>query len=221
MWRLRFFLKRLKMWSGYIFAASKVFKVEGITLAASSPYHYAIARSQSDGTWYESARLKTWIEKAKSLPPGATVFDVGGFNGIYGLTAALANPKAKVFIFEPDPVNARHIEKNTRINNLENCTLVEAAVSDKNGEIAFSGDGSTGSKVQTWGKPVKSITLASYGSPELLKIDVEGHEPQALKGADLSRTRTVFIEVNAHETLERLTAFRLVSREGENALLER
>lgn len=155
----------------------------------------------SEGSWDELQLLPAWIEKAKQ---SSLIFDVGGFNGIYGILAAKANPNAKVVIFEPDPTNIEHIISNLALNSVD-AYVVEAAVSDHDGTIKFSADGSTGSRITSWGVETRCVTLASFGSPELLKIDIEGHELEALKGADISKTKSIFIEENHTPLLEGFT----------------
>ena len=163
-----------------------------LTLSFSTPYHHARAYDMTHGAWDELPLLKDWMEYARGAD---LIFDVGGYNGIYGILAAKANPHAHVLIFEPDPVNAEHIRTNIALNNVH-AQVVEMAISDYQGFIRFSGDGSTGSKVASWGTEIPCGKLSQFGSPELLKVDVEGHELEVLKGADLTNTKILFAEVN-------------------------
>src|SRR5436309_283093 len=73
-----------------------------IELYFHAPYHHARAKAFSLGQWDELSLLPLWIEESKK---SALIFDVGGYNGIYGLFAAKANPSAKIFIFEPGTLN--------------------------------------------------------------------------------------------------------------------
>ncbi len=182
-----------------------------VRLQFTTPYHHSIAQSQGTGQWEELELLKDWIEYAKT---SSIIFDVGGYNGIYGLFAKKANPAAKVYIFEPDPVSADHIRMNQRVNGLT-IHLIQKAATDHEGIINFSGDGSSGSRVTEWGTPMGATMLRSYGAPDLLKIDIEGHEPEALKGADISKVRALFIEMNHPIDIE----FREIKRIGKTAIL--
>ncbi len=205
-WAYRLFRKRLRHQIDYRFAKwrgvrSYPLQVGDITvdLYYHAPYHHARAEAFAAGNWDETPLLPIWVEEAKK---SSLIFDVGGYNGIYGILAAKANPAAKIFIFEPDPINAEHIRRNLQKNNVE-CTLVEAAVSDHEGTAKFSGGGGTGSKITNWGAlELKTVRLSSFGSPDLLKIDTEGHEPEALRGADLSNTKAIFMEMNHDLPLE-------------------
>ena len=188
---LNFWLSDKKAYTGDIHGIPLV-------LAYFTPYHHARAKDMIEGKWDEHALLKVWIEEAKKA---SVIFDVGGYNGIYGLLAKKANPNATVYIFEPDPINAFHIRENERLNKVD-IRLIPKAATDyfHDGFINFSGDGSTGSRVAPWGEPVQATMLRDYGSPDLMKIDIEGHEPEALKGADLTNTKTIFAELNSEET---------------------
>lgn len=168
--------------------------VAGLSLRLhfSTAYHHSVAHAMAFGGWDELALLPDWIRYAEGA---RVIFDVGGFNGIYGLLAKKANPKADVYIFEPDPVNAWHIRENARLNKLD-IKLVTKAATDHDGTINFSGDGSSGSRVTAWGEPVAATLLSKYGAPDLMKLDIEGHEPEALRGADLSRMKYLFVEMN-------------------------
>jgi FkbM family methyltransferase len=218
----RFFKKRLRHQIDYRTAQirgirSYPVRVGDITIDLSfhAPYHHARAKAFSLEQWDEIPLLPLWVEEAKR---SSLIFDVGGYNGIYGLLAAKANPNAKVYIFELSPINADHIRRNVRMNNVH-CTVVQAAVSDHDGMAKFSGDGGTGARMTDWGEQeVKMVRLSTFGSPDLLKVDVEGHEPEVLRGANISNTKIIFIEMN-HELP--LKGYREVMRSDITAVFKR
>jgi hypothetical protein len=76
-----------------------------IRFAFFNAYHHRIAYFLHNGG-FEYAALAVWKQRAANA---TTIYDLGGFNSMYGLLAAKINPKARVLIFEPDPMNARHI----------------------------------------------------------------------------------------------------------------
>jgi FkbM family methyltransferase len=211
--KIEFFKAKLKGIKSYPVKVGDV----TIDLYFHAPYHHMRAKAFSEGDWDEIELLPEWVEEARK---SRLVFDVGGYNGIYGLLAAKANPSAKVLIFEPDPINAEHIRQNVA-KNYVNCTIIEAAVSDDEGSVKFSGSGGTGSKIVDWGAlEVKTVRLSMYGSPDLLKIDVEGHEPEALRGANISNTKTIFVEMN-HDLLPFLKGYKEVARSEITAVFKR
>ena len=46
--------------------------------------------------------------------------DVGAYVGFFALVAAHANPKARIYAFEPMPMVYERLRKNVRINQLSN-----------------------------------------------------------------------------------------------------
>ena len=102
--------------------------VNGITvrLNFSSPYHHSIAQHMAQGRYDELPLMHDWVDYAKDAK---LIFDVGGFNGIYGLLAKKSNPDAKVYVFEGDFVNVDHIRQNARANDLD-IEVVAKAVTD-------------------------------------------------------------------------------------------
>lgn len=116
------------------------------------------------------------------------VADVGGYDGIFGIIAALGNPLSSVYIFEPEPINFKQIQKNIELNKLSNVKLVESAVSDQHGTVHFDRHiGGTGGKIANKGYEVRCTTLDTFFSgkpqPTLMKIDIEGAEGRALSAA--------------------------------------
>ena len=110
-----------------------------ILLTFTTPYHHHMARDAAHGI-VEPHLMQLWIERAKS---SARIYDIGGFNGLFGLVAASVNPSAEVRIFEPDPLNVEHIKRNIAQNNLSNCTVEQIALTDHRGTERFNFEGTT------------------------------------------------------------------------------
>ena len=125
-----------------------------------------------------------------------TIFDVG-VN--YGHTAAWFSKRAKnVFVFEPDPENQLKVNELLNIRNITNVTIINTAISDVEGTSdfhikAFSGQNSLsqidhGDYIKTIQVAVTTIdkVCATHNIQQisLLKIDVEGYEPEVLQGAE-------------------------------------
>jgi FkbM family methyltransferase len=184
-----FLLARLKGQSSLQVEISGI----ALNLSYSVPYHFAFAKAMQEGYW-ERELISIWIQESMNAE---LIFDIGAFCGVYGLFAAKANPKASIVMFEPDPINAYHIRRNLKINSVSNARLVEAVASEADGTINFAFAGSTGSKVVPWGTPKKCVKVSSYGSARLMKIDTEGHEPEILRGSDLSNTKIICSEMQS------------------------
>ncbi|WP_330172229.1 FkbM family methyltransferase [Streptomyces sp. NBC_01498] len=166
---------------------------------------------------YESASLGHWSRLAAG---SRTVVDVGAHVGYYAMIAALAAPGAKVHAFEPVPPIHARLAVNHRANGLKNLELHQNGVSDHMGiadiniRFPLSNLLSTGSSLEEFTKPVASafttrVRLVTVDGVmgdtpvDLIKIDVEGHEPSVLAGARrvIERDRPVIILEALHKSL--------------------
>ena len=135
------------------------------------------------------------------LHPGAVVFDVGANYGLFGWQALRrVGPQGKVVFFEPNPAVAQRLRRNLDANRVANAILVEKAVSECEGATRLLVPPSGQSGLATleaadrsprgWrGHPVETVTIDDYVRasglrPTLLKLDVEGQELSALRGAE-------------------------------------
>lgn len=130
---------------------------------------------------YEATTLRLWrrlSEEAKS------VVDIGSHIGIYALTAAEANPNARILAVEPHGGNSSLLRRHSV--PYPNVEVVRAAVSSHRSWFSFctdpsnSGGGYLSPSPGDDGPPIKTCALselcAGRESVDLLKIDVEGHE---------------------------------------------
>jgi FkbM family methyltransferase len=139
--------------------------------------------------FYEYDKQKRFVEYVK---PGCVVFDIGANVGYYTLLASkLVGGNGEVICFEPEPVNLMYLKKHIAMNAVGNAKVIEAAVSDRDGEVSFRrGDHETSTgRISSDGQlKVPSVTIDSLvgsGSippPAFLKIDIEGAEYHALCG---------------------------------------
>jgi FkbM family methyltransferase len=128
--------------------------------------------------------------KHHSMKPGARVFDLGAHQGIVALMIADAvTPGGKVVAVEASPRNAEIATRNVELNQGA-VTVVSCAIAAENGSIRFTkslngqvDDGAgTHGIIEVPARTVDSLT-AQYGQPDILYMDVEGFECEALKGA--------------------------------------
>lgn len=168
------------------------------------------------GVGDDDRRMMRLIRDA--LPPGGVFFDVGANIGIFTLAAArhLAPTGGRAVAFEPHPVNAGLLRRNVADNGAGNVAVEERGVSDAVGALDVRGAAGPGNwSVASEGPEQFRIELttldaycATHGVERLdaLKMDIEGCETKALRGAreTLRRFRPVmFLEVN-REFLPRL-----------------
>lgn len=149
------------------------------------------------------------------LSPGGCFLDIGANVGFYTVhAAARVGPAGQVHAFEPLPANVAALRETIRENHLAQVHLVDAAVSDREGEVAFHAppEGESG-----WGRVaggsegetirVRCVTVDGYlarlaeppGRVDAIKLDIEGHEMAALQGMrrTLERDRpAILMEMN-------------------------
>jgi FkbM family methyltransferase len=172
----------------------------------------AIQSSMAKGT-YEPQQT-AWARDC--LAAGDRFVDIGANFGWYtALAAGLVGPTGQVFAFEPSPVAANVLAHTIKENRLHNVTLVRAAVGDTVGHerIYMPQNQAVHSPSAFHSDPtfvplqVPLLCLDRYepladGRPiKLVKIDVEGYEPNVLRGMqDLVRkgmVKNLFSEFNS------------------------
>jgi FkbM family methyltransferase len=148
------------------------------------------------GSW-EKISLGIWIKLSRT---SSVILDIGANTGIYAMVAKTVNKQAKVYAFEPVQRVFKKLEKNIALNNYD-ILAFEKAVSNNTGTAiiydtdakhTFSvtvnknmSDDLTQSFIET---VIEIITLDSFIKEnniekiDLIKIDVETHEPEVLEG---------------------------------------
>jgi FkbM family methyltransferase len=147
------------------------------------------------------------------IAPGYVVFDCGANQGIFTCAfATLAGPSGKVIAIEPQDYAVDAIRDNIRRNRLDNVIVEHAAVSDFEGSatLDISRGAVSASIIRDFGRQsaqtVPTVTLASVAEREgldridLIKLDVEGAEYSALRGADdlLTKYKPVLVLEASH-----------------------
>jgi FkbM family methyltransferase len=148
-----------------------------------------------------------------SVRPGMTVLDVGANVGAYTLLLAQwAGARGHVYAFEPAAASRAGLARHLAINGLaDRVTIRREAVSNASGTCRFVDVGTSGgnriARPQDFtAGVVPAVSLDDFCEacgviPDLVKIDVEGAELQALRGArqTIARRRTslaLFIELH-------------------------
>jgi len=141
------------------------------------------------------------------------IFDVGAHQGIIAMLLAELNGEGgEIIAVEAHPFNSFIAKKNVERNGFKTITVLNAAVDSVSGHASFIDDLNGAlhngiEEVKTF--QVLSTTLdemsALFGQPDIIFLDIEGAEVEALKGAKaiLRRGKTDFlIEVHLKTGLE-------------------
>jgi len=213
-WFFKYYKKRIRIYYAYsvsMLIGRKFWEVDidGVKCKLSffHTYQHLIAK-QLHNDEHERAQLSLWKKQAQDLGKGI-IFDFGGYTGVYGLIAGAVNHNARVVIFEPEPVNFKHIQNNIYINNLKNKTAMHEVVSDNSGPVYFKKvSGSSAGHIHDnadLSNPeeeyqIKSRTinkcLSNYLEiPILIKFDICGAEYDAFLAAKetLSKAKKISI----------------------------
>ena len=126
------------------------------------------------------------------LRAGDLFVDVGANVGSYTVLASRLCG-ARSIAFEPDPGTCQNLADNIRANNIQSLVSAhESAVGADIGQISFSMDKDTVNHIIEAGDradSVRSVAITTLDAalaglhPALIKIDVEGHEPAVVHGA--------------------------------------
>ena len=121
------------------------------------------------------------------LKPGGLFVDIGANSGGWSLTAAGFG--ADAIAIEPVASSYERLIYNFNLNKNKSLQAFHLGLSDKEGELYFTTDADTGNHVTD--KPDASSTkvkvttldnLLKSKDPSVIKIDVEGHELNVVKG---------------------------------------
>lgn len=151
----------------------------------------ALMRMKPGSPDREPAFMKILRQEVKE---GMTVIDIGANIGYVTLIMAeLVRPSGRIYAFEPEPRNFKILDQNIEINGYSDfCTPYQIGISNRNGVAKFYVSDMSNLSSMVSGKHVRrSIevevrTLDDFmkdkDSPNFIKMDIEGHEVEALEG---------------------------------------
>lgn len=166
---------------------------------------------------FENYSLTIWRKLSQM---NNRIFDIGSNTGLYALLAATENPTAMVYAFEPSQRTYAKLKQNIGLNRLDQIMAFDLALSDHDGEAVYhepekghqysaslNADIRKGRDNDWTEQTIQTITIDSFIEqegvfPSLLKIDVELHEPEVLRGFEKGLAKnqpTILIEVLTEE----------------------
>ena len=131
-------------------------------------------------------------------PRGGLVLDVGANVGAYALLfGQWVGEAGRVYAFEPDPLALQGLRAHIALNGLAGrVTAVDSAITDRSGPVrlaVFDSPGisrlctsdapSTSYRVDTAATSIDDFCAERNVRPDVIKLDVEGAELEALRGA--------------------------------------
>jgi len=132
------------------------------------------------------------------LEPGLKILDIGANIGYYAIMESLVvGSTGKITAIEPMLPNINMLKRNVALNNASNIEVIHGAVSKSTGTAkmfpssrsnlhTFHRDGSAFNYLDATPVDVPTMTLGDAGErsgsrPELIRMDVEGHEVEILR----------------------------------------
>jgi FkbM family methyltransferase len=140
-----------------------------------------------------------------------SLLDIGALHGIFSLVFAASGERKRAVAVDASPLAFARLLYNIHKNEYDNITPVECALSDAEGTlqmhyewehaVAAGGTGSSPTRLTTRKRRADELCESLSFSPDVVKIDVEGHEVKVLRGMSglIERSRPlVFLEVHPH-----------------------
>lgn len=183
-------------------------------------------------------------ELVKLIRPGMTVFDVGANEGQMALAiASLVGPTGAVVAIEPVPECFTALQRNLALSGVHHVRSRQVALSDSSGlaKLLYYPNARTQNKlamiedsyrpeVQAQELDVAVVSLdllaTTEGTPDLLKIDVEGAAAGVLRGARgtlAAHAPVVYIELHGPEeqagVRDSLVASGYTARRGDGSIV--
>lgn len=139
------------------------------------------------------------IERLQNLiKPGITIYDCGSHQGYFGMSMSkLTEDDGVVYSFEALPSNFKTYKKNLELNNVKNVKAFHVAIGNQTGTVQFSNSGnsvantlmkssSVFSDYEKIDVPISTLDAFQVTHklklPNLVKMDIEGAEYEALLG---------------------------------------
>jgi FkbM family methyltransferase len=153
-------------------------------------YRWSVG-SGNHGYWLGSYESEKQLRFCQAVRENFVVFDIGAHVGFYSLLASvIVGDRGSVFAFEPLPRNLHFLRTHLEINGRKNVVVYEAAVGRRSGVSQFTegSETSCGCASETGRLSVPMVSLDDLFSqgkiaiPEVVKMDIEGGEVDAIMG---------------------------------------
>lgn len=159
---------------------------------------------------YKNPELESYKKLFGLVQPNTMCIDIGSNTGYVALVMAKLAPQGRVLGFEPDASNYKRLRENLNLNNLPHLEVQNLGLGEKASEESMEvNEASSGRNKIAVGQHdanrIKIVKLDDYlrntavNTINLIKIDVEGYELKALKGARetlIKHLPVLFIEID-------------------------
>lgn len=148
--------------------------------------------------------MDAFIELAKSK---TQLLDIGALHGVFSLAFASASEAKSALAVDASPLAFSKLLYNIHVNPLAKVVPIECALSDHNGEVqmhfewehAVSAGSSSNNSFAVACITGDKLCEENKFAPDIIKIDVEGHEVKVLKGLQKTISKhkpLIFLELH-------------------------
>lgn len=196
--KIRFFHRFIRKLFSFVFSHGKIITIPFGILRGTK-----WVCSQGEQFWYPLGLYEkaTTTFLAKHLRSGNVFFDIGANFGYYTLLGSrVVGSHGKVYAFEPIDSNVTSILEKIKVNNFKNVFVEKGAVSNLVGDVDFVLEPNNASShlsnldISNFSSSAQDIVSVPSVSldyfvkekgifPDLIKMDIEGAECDALLGA--------------------------------------
>lgn len=186
-------------------------------------YRFRITRNSGWGPLRGGTEFEVALLMHEFVRPGWVVYDLGANIGIYSmLYSKLVGNTGKVVSFEPLPANLMDLKENLELNSCRNVSIRSMAVGKVRTQCMFeigqnntegklvNDDLATSSRIAVEVETLDELVKTGLPLPDLIKVDIEGGEADALEGAEQlisTRKPALFVELHTPEQDRRVGAF--------------
>ncbi len=163
---------------------------------------------------------ENWLEDeadfiVRVAEPAGRMLDIGSSFGFYALSyAQAAGPGSRVWACEPTPATCALLRESIRLNQFAHVTLLETAVGAESGRCRLMSAASSELNSVDAARGTLDAAMApldalaaehDFGAVDFLKLDVEGHEAQVIRGGRAffaQQSPLVMLEIKVVDTVD-------------------
>jgi len=150
--------------------------------------YFVPSRPEVSATYYKLGLPRLPPEVLSSLS-GKVFIDGGAYNGDTSIALLPYHP-SEIWCFEPDELNLQLLNQTIERNKLESVLVpMKTGIGEKDTQAPFTHSGIMGSKIEEGGdgtievRSIDSVAGERKARIGLIKLDIEGFELEALRGA--------------------------------------
>ena len=166
-----------------------------------------IGRSWYDGSVEQALPERVWC--MEHIREGMTVLDCGAHHGLMTILFSLrTGPKGRVLAWDALPENAEVVRENAALNGLENVAVYAHALGERTETVRYDHNFGNINVVSGSDARLSTIMVVPLDAEiepglhvDFLKLDVEGSELPALRGASGVLAQRPIIDLELHNFL--------------------